>query len=67
VKRPRFILGLEEAEKSGGILIAPLVQFINLGADPTDWPGPTVSKPKTAARVREVWIARRKLLTSLYQ
>jgi hypothetical protein len=43
------------------------VQFINLGADPTDWLGATVGKPKTAARVREVWVPERKLLPSLYQ
>jgi hypothetical protein len=41
------------------------VQFINLGADPTDRRRPTVGKPKTAARVREVWVAGRKLLAAL--
>ena len=65
VKRPHLILGLEEPEKSDGIPVPLFVQFINLGADPTDWPGPTVGKPKTAARVREVWVAGRKVLASL--
>jgi hypothetical protein len=65
VKRRRLILGLEEAEKSGGIPISLFVEFINLGADSTDWLGPTVGKPETAARVREVWVAGRKLLASL--
>jgi len=35
--------------------------------DPTDWPGPTIGEPKTAASVREVWVAGRKVLASLYQ
>jgi hypothetical protein len=65
VKRPRLILGLEGPEKSGGIPIPLFVQFINLGADPTDWVGPAVGKPKTAARMRKVWVAGRKLLASL--
>src|SRR4030095_9025556 len=64
-KRPRLILGLEEPEKSGGIPIPLFVQFINLGADPTDWPGPAVGKPKKAGRVREVGVAGRNLLASL--
>src|SRR5262249_40914711 len=37
------------------------------GADPTDWLCPTIGKPQAVARVREVWVAGRKLLASLYQ
>jgi hypothetical protein len=67
VKCPGVVLGLEQAEESGPVAVALLVQLIDLRADAPDRGVSSVGDPEAGTRVSEVRATAREMVAALEQ